>query len=135
MFLLRMLSFFAGGFVLFGAPLLLAGGVTAGSPFMVVLAVLTVLLFAGAYFFFALLGHRTGRSPRLRYIGGGLAVFQLLAGAWLLAASQDTRALVAAAPLLCFTVFLFMAFVWPAESFRTHRPMRRRDRFDELHYH
>ena len=135
MFFLRILSFIAGSIVLFAAPFLLVSQrQLPASPAIVLLAVLTVLLFAAAYFFFALFGHRTARSPRARYLAGGLIAFQLLAGAWLLHASQNARALVAVAPLLCFTVFLFMAFVWPGGSARGHRPMRRRDRMDELQH-
>lgn len=34
--------------------------------------------------------------------------------------------------LLCISVFLFLAFVYPCELPRTHRPMRRRDSGDML---
>ena len=133
MFFLRIFSFIAGSIVLFASPfLLLSERQAPASAATVLLAVVTVLLFAGAYFFFALFGHRTARSQRARYLAGGMIAFQLLAGAWLLSASQNARALVAVAPLLCFTVFLFMAFVWPGDTGRSHRPMRRRERMDEL---
>jgi MFS family permease len=136
MIFLRIISFFAGSFVLFGSPfLLLSEREQSGPGATVLLAVVTVLLFATGYFFFALLGHRTGRSPQLKALGAGLVLFQVLAGAWLLAASHNTPALVAVAPLLCFTVFLFMAFVWPGDSARSHRPMRRRERIDELQHY
>jgi hypothetical protein len=135
MIFLRIFSFIAGGFTLLGSPFFLLGKYTSGPSLLVLMAALTVLLFASVYFFFGVIGHRIARSQRLRYIASALIGFQLLAGAWLLAASQDARALVAVAPLLCFTVMLFMGFVWPAEAVRTHRPMRRRERMDELHYH
>ena len=133
MLFLRILSFFAGSFVLFGSPfLLLSTRQQSGPGVAVLLSIATLLLFAAVYYFFALFGHRTSRSVRMRKLGAGLIGFQALAGAWLLATSRNTQALVAAAPLLCFTVFLFLAFVWPGEPRRSHRPMRRRDRPDEL---
>jgi len=133
MLFLRIVSFFAGSFVLFGSPFLLLTERQQGGPgAAVLLAVITVLLFAAGYFYFALLGRRMARSQRLRYLGAGLALFQAVAGAWLLSASANTRALVAVAPLLCLTVFLFMAFVWPGDIARSRRPMRRRERSDEL---
>lgn len=104
------------------------------STSMVILSGLVVVLFAAAYFFFALYGHRTARSPRVRRLAVGLIAFQLAAGAWLLSTSQVAKALVAAAPLLCFTVCLFLAFVRPGISTRGHRPMRRRERRDELQH-
>ncbi len=135
MIFLRIFSFIAGGFALFGAPFFLLGKYTSGATWLVLAAAITVLLFASAYFFFGLMGHRIARSQRLRTVSAGLIGFQLLAGAWLLSASSDPRALVAVAPLLCFSVILLMRFVFPSETMRTHRPMRRRERLDELHYH
>lgn len=135
MFFLRILSFFAGSFVLLGSPFLLLGersGSADVSTLTVVVSGLAVLLFAAAYYFFALYGHRTSRSPRVRRLAVGLIAFQLAAGAWLLSTSHVAKALVAAAPLLCFTVCLFMAFVWPADSARGRRTMRRREGIDEL---
>lgn len=135
MFFLRILSIIAGGFALLGSPFFLLGKYTSGSTLLILAAAVTVLLFASIYFYFGLFGHRVARSPRLRVVAAALIAFQLLAGAWLLAASHDADALMAAAPLLCFTVILFLGFVWPAETVRNHRPMRRRERIDELHYH
>lgn len=133
MIFLRILSFIAGGFTLLGAPLILLGKYDSGATLLVLGAAVAVLLFACAYFYFGLLGHRVARSQRLRTAGSGLLAFQVLAGAWLLSTSNDPRALVAVAPLLCFTVILFMGFIWPADTARNHRPMRRRERMDELH--
>jgi hypothetical protein len=137
MLFLRILSFFAGSFVLLGSPFLLLGdqsGTADAGTLAVLVSVLAIWLFAAAYFFFAVFGHRTSRSSRARRLALGLIAFQLAAGAWLLATSHLAKALVAAAPLLCFTVFLFMAFIWPGESARSHRPMRRRERIDELQH-
>lgn len=137
MFFLRILSFFAGSFVLLASPFLLLGersGSTDAGTLVVIVSVIAILLFAAAYFFFALFGHRTPRSPRMRQLAIGLIAFQLAAGAWLLSTSHVAKALVAAAPLLCLTVFLFMAFIWPGDSVRSHRPMRRRERIDELQH-
>jgi hypothetical protein len=136
MFFLRIFSFIAGSCVLFASPYVLLGREQpSASAATIVLAVLTVLLFASVYFFFALFGHRTTRSLRMRSVAAAMIAFQLMAGAWLLAASYNARALVAVAPLLCFTVFLFMAFVWPGQGAHSHRPMRRRERIDELQHH
>ena len=137
MLFLRILSFFGASFVLLASPFLLLGeraGTADAGTLIVIVSVLAVLLFATAYFFFALYGHRIARSPRMRRLALGLVAFQLTAGAWLLATSQEAKALVAAAPLLCLTVFLCMAFVWPGESTRSRRPMRRRERIDELQH-
>ena len=121
----------AGSFVLFAAPFLLlsdAAGRPAGGAYTVAFGAVAVVLFAMGYYFLALAGHRTGRSQSTRSIAAALIAFQLLAGGWVLAVSNNPRVLVAAAPLLCLCVFLFMAFVWPGEGGRSHRPMRRRDR-------
>jgi hypothetical protein len=137
MFLLRILSFIAGSFVLLGSPFLLLGeraGTADASTPAVLVSVLAVLLFGAAYFFFALCGRRIHRSARVRQLATGLIAFQLAAGAWLLATSHLTKALVAAAPLLCFTAFLFLVFIWPGNSLRTQRPMRRREHIDELQH-
>ena len=130
MIFLRILSFMAGSFVLFAAPFLLlseAAGQPSGGVYRVALGAVAVLVFALGYYFLALAGHRTGRSPKMRSIAAALITFQLLAGGWVLASSHDPRVLVASAPLLCLCVFLFMAFVWPGEGGRSHRPMRRRE--------
>lgn len=137
MLFLRVFSFFAGSFVLLASPFLLLGersGSAEAGTLIVLVSVLAILLFAAAYFYFALFGHRIGRSQTARHLAIGLIAFQLAAGAWLLATSHVAKALVAAAPLLCFTVFLFMAFIWPGDSARSHRPMRRRERIDELQH-
>jgi hypothetical protein len=129
MIFLRVLAFLAGSFVLFAAPFLLlsdAAGQPAGGAVTVVLGALAVLVYATGYYFLALAGHRAGRSSRIRRIAASLIVFQLLAGAWVLASAHSARVLVASAPLLCLCVFLFMAFVWPGDGGRSHRPMRRR---------
>jgi hypothetical protein len=130
MIFLRILSFMAGSFVLFAAPFLLlsdAAGQPAGGGYALAFGAIAVVLFAIGYYFLALAGHRTGRSQATRSIAAALIAFQLLAGGWVLAVSNNPRVLVAAAPLLCLCVFLFMAFVWPGEGGRSHRPMRRRD--------
>lgn len=120
----------AGSFVMFAAPFLLlsrAAGQASGGALSVFIATVAVLVFGLGYYFIALTGHRTGRSAKIRHAVAGLIVFQLVAGAFLLAVSRNAQALVAAAPLLCLSVFLFLAFVWPGEGGRSHRPMRRRD--------
>lgn len=130
MIFLRILSFLAGSFVLLGAPfLLLAEGYSTApaSRWTTVLVLLAVLVFAFGYFFFALFAWRMARSLHLRQTGAGLVVFQLAAGAVLLATAGHTPAPLGAAPLLCFSVCLFMAFVWPGDAGRNHRRMRRRD--------
>lgn len=135
MIFLRIISFIAGSFVLFASPFFFLTerqGQADGHIATVIIAGLAVLLFGCAYFYFALSGRRTARSPRTRYTAAGLIAFQLAAGAWLLSSSNNPQLLVAAAPLLCFSVFLFLAFVYPGESGRHHRPMRRRDSLDEL---
>lgn len=138
MFFLKILSFCAGSFVLFAAPFLMLSerqGWAEGGVLTVLAASLAVLLFAVGYFFFALAGHRAGRSTRARLLGAALIVFQLIAGAVLLSTSRNPDLLIASAPLLSFSVFLFMAFIWPGDSARNHRPMRRREHGDQYHVH
>ncbi len=129
MFFLRIFAFIAGSFVLFAGPFLLLSdsGQPAGRPTTVFFGAVAVLIFALGYYFLGLAGHRTGRSAKIRHIAAMLIGFQLLAGAWVLSVSNNARVLVASAPLLCLSVFLFMAFVWPGDGGRSHRPMRRRD--------
>ena len=117
----------AGCFVLFAAPVILLG--QHADPVALALGGLGAVLFALVYFYFALQARRMGRWPRLRHIGAVLLAFQLSAGALLLAsarASTSTGALLVA-PLLCFSVCLLMAFVWPGELGRNHHPMRARE--------
>lgn len=130
MFFLRIISFIAGIFVVFAAPFLMLSeqqGLATGGVPAILAGALAVLLFALAYFYFAVLGHRIGRSARARVMAGALVVFQLAAGAWLLSTSRNAQVLIASAPLLSYSVLLFLAFVWPGEWAHTHRPMRRRE--------
>jgi hypothetical protein len=129
------MSFFAGSFVAFAAPFLMLTerqGMAMGGVATILLGAVSVLGFGLAYFYFALLGHNIVRSVRMRKVAAGLVVFQLAAGAWLIHASTNQRVLVTAAPLLCFSVLLFLAFVWPGNSSHHHRPMRRREHSDEV---
>lgn len=135
MFFLRILSFFAGSVVLLGAPFLLLSaraGIASGQLLAVILGTLAVCVFGFAYFFLAMTGHRTGRSGSLRKLAGALLTFQLAAGIVVLAISHNPQLLMATGALLCVSVFLFLAFVYPGELPRTHRPMRRRDAGDLL---
>ncbi len=129
MFFLRVFAFIAGSFVLFAGPFLLLSdsGQAAGRPSTVFFGGVAVVIFALGYYFLGLTGHRTGRSAKIRSIAATLIAFQLLAGAWVLWASNNPRVLLASAPLLCLSVFLFMAFIWPGDGGRSHRPMRQRD--------
>lgn len=135
MFFLRIISFIAGSFVAFAAPFFMLTerqGMAMGGIPTIIAGALAVLLFGLTYFYFALVGHNIVRSRRQRKLAGGLIVFQLAAGAALLYMSSNPKALVAVAPLMCFSVLLFLAFVWPGDTSHTHRPMRRRDSADEL---
>lgn len=135
MIFLRLLSFVAGSFVLMAAPFLLLSERQGAAPpggWRMALGSLGVILFSAAYFFFALLAHRMSRSPALRQAGAALTGYQLLAGIAVLATAGHTSAPLAAAPLLCFSVCLFMAFVWPGNVGRSHRPMRPRERSDHF---
>ncbi|SHH28231.1 hypothetical protein SAMN05428948_3656 [Massilia sp. CF038] len=135
MFFLRVMAFFAGSFVAFAAPFLMLTerqGMAMGGMATILLGAVCVLGFGLAYFYFALLGHNIVRSHRMRRIAGAMVVFQLVAGGWLIHASSNARVLVTAAPLMCFSVLLFLAFVWPGDSSRNHRPMRRREHSDQV---
>lgn len=131
MFLLRILSFLAGSFVLLGAPFYLlseGAGIASVNLALVLPAIAAVCAFGVAYFAIALVGHRTVRSPRLRQLVGGLIGYQLLAGAVVLALSSHADLLMICGALMCLSVFLFLACCYPGEMARSHRPMRRRDK-------
>ena len=130
MIFLRMLSFIGGSFVLFAGPyLLLSEPASQAAPATITLIAggIAILLFSLGYYFVAMAGHRAWRSSSIRSLCAGMLAFQLASGAWLLSSSHNAQVLVAAAPLLCLSVFLFMAFVWPGDAGRSHRPMRGRD--------
>ncbi len=131
MIFLRVLSFVGGSFVLFAGPFLLlsdAAGQAAGRSVTTVLAGgLAVLMYALGYYFVAMAGHRAWRSQNIRKIISGLLAFQFIAAASLLYASKNPQVLIATAPLLCLSAFLFMGFVWPGDGGHSHRPMRRRE--------
>lgn len=133
MFFLRILSFLAGGFVLLGAPFFLlseTAGLASVNLALVLLGTVAVCIFGVAYFFIALYGHRTVRSAKLRQLIGALIGYQMLAGATVLALSSHANLLMTCGALMCVSVFLFLAFVYPGELARSHRPMRRRDQRD-----
>lgn len=135
MFFLRILSFLAGSLVLLGAPFLMLSaraGIASGQVLAVMLGTLAVAVFGFAYFFLAMAGHRTPRSPKLRKLAGALIGFQLVSGIVVLALSKNPQLLMTTGALLCISVFLFLAFVYPGELPRSHRPMRRRDSGDLL---
>lgn len=131
MIFLRVLSFLGGSFVLFAGPFLLlsaaAGQAAGNSPATILAGALAVLVFALGYYVVAMAGHRAANSPAIRALAGALLACQLAAAIWLLTVSHHTQVLLATAPLLCLSVFLMMAFVWPGDGGRSHRPMRRRD--------
>lgn len=130
MFFLRILSFLAGSFVLMGAPFFMLSeraGLASGNVALVLLGSAAVCAFGVAYFVIALYGHRTIRSVRLRQLVGALLAYQLLAGALVLALSSHVDLLMTCGTLMCLSVFLFLAFVYPGQLARSHRPMRRRE--------
>lgn len=133
MLFLRLLSFIAGTVVLMAAPFLLLSGRQAAAPpgaWSLALGAAGVALFAAAYFFFAFLARRMSRSAGLRQAGAALTACQMLLGAALLTSAGHSHAPLAAAPLLCFSAGLFMAFVWPGKLGRNHRPLRPRESQD-----
>ena len=133
MLFLRMLSLFAAGFVLFASPFfLLSQRQALDGGWALALGALAVAAFAGGYLFFALFAHRFARSARLRMIGAGVIAFQIAAGAVVLATSDNPEALISTAPVLCCSVGLLLAFIWPGAAARSHRPMRRRERTDHF---
>lgn len=133
MFFLRILSFLAGSFVLLGAPFFLLSeraGLASVNLALVLLGTAAVCIFGVAYFFIALYGHRAVRSVKMRQLVGGLIGYQMLAGATVLALSSHADLLMTCGALMCVSVFMFLAFVYPGELARSHRPMRRRDQRD-----
>lgn len=135
MFFLRFISFLAGGLALLSAPFLFlstTAGLASGHPLLVLLGALAVFVFGAAYLFLAAAGHRTIRSARLRHTAGGLIAFQITAGIAVLALSDNSQLLMACGAFMCVSVLLFLAFVYPGELPRNHRPMRRRDSGDPL---
>ncbi|UUZ57572.1 hypothetical protein LP419_12545 [Massilia sp. H-1] len=116
----------SSSFVAFAAPFFMLTerqGLALGGVPTIIASALAVLLFGLAYFHFALSGHNIVRSRRLRQVAAALILFQLGAGGWLLHVSGNPQTLVAVAPLMCFSVLLFLAFVWPGDNSHTHRRM------------
>ncbi|NHZ83004.1 hypothetical protein F2P44_27550 [Massilia sp. CCM 8695] len=91
-----------------------------------------IIGFAGGYFFFAIGGARIQRSAWRRPLGAVIVLVQLLAGSAMVYQYPDPAVLGVMGPLLCFSVYMFACFVWPATRSRTYRPLRRRERSDEL---
>lgn len=133
MLLLRILALLAAGFVLFASPFfLLSQRQALDGGWALALGALAVAAFAGGYLFFALFAHRFARSDKMRTIGAGVIAFQVAAGAVVLATSSNPQALVSTAPMLCYSVGLLLAFIWPGAIARNHRPMRRRNQADHF---
>jgi len=133
MIFLRIFSVIAAGFVLFASPfVLLSQRQALNGGWALALGALAVAVFAFGYLFFALFAHRFARSARVRLTGALLLAFQLVTSAVVLGTSNHAQTLVSVAAMLCYSVGLFLAFIWPGETARVRRPMRRRDNSD--HY-
>lgn len=130
MLLLRCFSILMGSAVLFGAPFLLlpkAPTGPAGNGWLILAACGAILLVSSGYFFVGIAGHRMRRSILLRAAGALLLSFPLMASAWGVFSGRVPELLPAIGPVLCFTAFLFIAFVFPSARRRTYRPMRPRE--------
>jgi hypothetical protein len=130
MILLRLLSILAGCLVMVSPALFLSGG-SAGPAFFdgrTVFGVITGLaLVAAAFFFVGFAGQQIHKSAQLRAVAGALLAAPFLAGVAVLWRGGGAAILWASALLCCISAVLFIAFVFPAQRSRKHRPMRRRE--------
>lgn len=130
MILLRLLSIVAGGLILVTPPLFLFVG-KAGPEYFdgkTVLGTLAGLaLVAFTFLFIGFAGDRMRKSAPLRTLGGLLLAVPFVGSVAVLLRSTDVRLLWLSGVLLCVTVVLFVAFVFPATNSRKHRPLRRRE--------
>jgi hypothetical protein len=130
MILLRLLSILAGGLILIVPPLFLFGG-TSGPEYFdgktVVAALAGLTLVAFTFFFIGFAGDRMRKSAPLRTLGGLLLAVPFAGSAAMLLRAAQVELLWLSGLLLCVTVVLFVAFVFPASGSRKHRPMRRRE--------
>jgi hypothetical protein len=130
MILLRCLSILAGCLVMMSPTLFMSGG-SSGPAFFdgrTVFGIITGLaLVSAAFFFVGFAGRKMRKSARLRGIAGALLAVPFLAGMAVLWRGGGEATLWASAALCIFTTVLFIAFVFPAQHARKHRPMRRRE--------
>ncbi|MFB9243371.1 hypothetical protein IV454_13235 [Massilia antarctica] len=91
-----------------------------------------ILAFAAGYFFFAIGGYRIGRSAWRRALAAVIVLAQLAAGSYMVYLYSDPAVLAVMGPLLCFSVYMFACFVWPATRNRAYRPLRRREGSDDI---
>ena len=136
MMALRALCFVVGILVLIVSPFVLLpqtdGGVFAGGK-EILAGVSGIVLFAVGYFYLAIAGYRASRSLRLRLMAACFTLLQLAGGAAALYFYHDPEVMLLVAPLLCFSIFVFISFVWPGARNRAYRPLRRREEADHVY--
>ncbi|MDQ1922188.1 hypothetical protein [Massilia pseudoviolaceinigra] len=135
MLLLQVLAFLAGMASLFATSITLLPPAQrhpfAGDATLLLMGA-GILAFAAGYVFFAVAGSRIQRSSWRRKVAVVIVLFQLVAGSAMVYLYPDPAVLGVMGPLLCFSVYMFATFVWPARRNRTYRPLRRRERSDDV---
>jgi hypothetical protein len=130
MILLRLLSILAGCLVMV-APALFMSGASTGPAFFdgrtVLGAMSGLAVVAAAFFYVGVAGPRMRRSAGLRTVAMLLLAVPFLAGLAVLWRGAQASELWAGALLCSVTAMLFLAFVFPAQGSRKHRPLRRRE--------
>jgi hypothetical protein len=130
MILLRLLAILAGCLVMM-SPALFMSGDSSGPAFFdgvtVFGAITGLALVSAAFFFVGFAGRKMIKSTRLRTVAAVLLALPFLGGVAVLWRGGQATELCASALLCGVTAVLFVAFVFPAEHSRKHRPMRRRE--------
>jgi hypothetical protein len=130
MILLRLLSILAGCLVMMSPALFMSGGSSGPASFdggTVIGAITGLALVSAAFFFVGFAGRKMKKSAHLRATAAALLAVPFLASMVILWRGGQDAELWAAALLCGVSAVLFVAFVFPAQHARKHRPMRRRE--------
>lgn len=129
MIFLRCLSFLIGSLIIIGAPFfLLPDSAPRPSEFgAAIAACAAIALLASGFFLVGIAGNHMKRSPRTRLLGAALLGLPIIGCIGVLLFGQQRDDIWMIGPVLCFAIFLFATFVYPAKRSRTYRPMRPRD--------
>jgi hypothetical protein len=129
MIFLRCLSFLIGSLIIIGAPFfLLPDASPRPSEFgAAIAACAAIALLASGFFLVGIAGNHMKRSPRTRILGAALLGLPIIGCIAVLLFGQQRDEIWMIGPVLCFAIFLFATFVYPARRSPTHRRMRPRD--------
>jgi hypothetical protein len=128
MILLRFLSLLVGGLVLILPPLFLFQGTApqlAGNGLFA--GFVALALVSAGFFLIGFKGYSMKRSLALRVAAGVLLALPSVGATWVLVGAKAADLLWPSGMLLCFTILVFITFVYPAPRESKHRPMRPRE--------